>query len=207
MIRKVAPLALAGSLALAGCGAGTEAESVRPTRLTEGVNFSQGGLDVRNLFVLGPVPGAPAEVGSDLPLYGTLINNTAKDTDKLVAVTAGGFAQNVVIQSEEIVLPAHTAVALGGPQTSVLLKGIGDKLHGGESVKLTLSFTSAPQISVTVPVVPATGPYATLSPAPAATPTGAPATGGDVSVEATPAGNAKPTRTPRPTKTAETSEH
>ncbi|GAB2819373.1 hypothetical protein GCM10022221_16530 [Actinocorallia aurea] len=215
MIRKVAPLALAGSLALAGCGAGTEAQSVKPSRLTDGVNISQGGLDVRNMFVLGPVPGTPSAPGVDLPLYGTLINNTAKESDALTSVTAaGGFVQSAEVGGGSIALPAHTAVRLGGPQTSVVLKGTSAKLFGGESVKLTLTFSGAPQITVTVPVVPSVGEYATLAPAPAATPTGsatptgtptAPATGG---IEGTPASNPKPTKTPKTAKpTNETSEH
>lgn len=217
MIRKVAPLALAGSLALAGCGAGTEAQSVRPTRLTDGVNVSQGGMDVRNLFILGPVPGAPAEPGTDLPVYGTLINNTDKPSDELTSVTAaGGFAQTVSIGAGRIPLPEHTAVALGGPQTAVTVKATGAKLFGGESVKLTLTFSSAPQITVTVPVVPAQSEYASLSPAPA--PTGSATPGGSATpsapttaptAEGTPASNpsAKPTKTKTAKPGAGTSEH
>ncbi|MEO3785885.1 hypothetical protein ABGB12_21360 [Actinocorallia sp. B10E7] len=116
MIRKVALLAVAGSLALTGCGAGSNAESTRPTQLTEGVNLSQNGIDVRNLFVLGPVPGAKLPIGSSLSVYGSLINNAASGADALTGVTVeGGLVELGTVKGGAIELPAHKAVNLAQP--------------------------------------------------------------------------------------------
>lgn len=116
MIRKVALLAVAGSLALTGCGTGTNAESSKPTQLTEGVNFSQNGIDVRNLFVLGPVPGAKLPAGSSLSVYGTLINNGSGESDALTGVSvADGLVENGVVKGGAIELPSHKAVSLSQP--------------------------------------------------------------------------------------------
>ncbi|GAA2721163.1 hypothetical protein [Actinocorallia aurantiaca] len=116
MIRKVALLAVAGSLALTGCGAGTNAESSKPTQLTEGVNFSQHGIDVRNLFVLGPVPGAKLPIGSSLSVYGSLINNASSESDALTGVTVeGGLVELGTVKGGAVELPAHEAVNLAQP--------------------------------------------------------------------------------------------
>ena len=116
MIRKVALLAVAGSLALTGCGAGSNAESTKPTQLTEGVNLSQNGIDVRNLFVLGPVPGAKLPIGSSLSVYGTLINNGSGQSDALTGVTvADGLVELGTVKGGAVELPRHKAVDLAKP--------------------------------------------------------------------------------------------
>jgi len=117
VIRKVALLAIAGSLALTGCGAGTNAESSKPTQLTEGVNLSQNGIDVRNLFVLGPVPGAKLPIGSSLSVYGSLINNASDESDALTGVTIeGGLVELGTVKGGAVELPAHKAVNLAQPE-------------------------------------------------------------------------------------------
>ncbi len=116
MIRKVALLAAAGSLVLAGCGAGHNAESTKPTRLTEGVNVSQNGIDVRNLFILGPTPGSRLPLGSSLTVYGSLINNGASAADALTGVSVeGGLVELATVKGGALELPRHKAVNLGQP--------------------------------------------------------------------------------------------
>ena len=116
MIRKVALLAVAGSLALTGCGAGSNAESSKPTQLTEGVNFSQNGIDVRNLFVLGPAPGAKLPIGSSLSVHGFLINNGSGQSDALTGVTvADGLVELGTVKGGAVELPRHKAVDLAKP--------------------------------------------------------------------------------------------
>jgi len=201
VIRKVALLAVAGSLALTGCGTGTNAESSKPTQLTEGVNFSQNGIDVRNLFVLGPVPGAKLPAGSSLSVYGTLINNGSGESDALTGVSvADGLVENGVVKGGAIELPAHKAVNLAQPTaaqpsaspsatqtsadgassersgqqeggTAVVLKNTKKEFLGGEHLRLTLQFRNARAITVTVQVIPASREYASLAPATATTPT------------------------------------
>lgn len=197
MIRKVALLAVAGSLALTGCGAGTSAESTKPTQLTEGVNLSQNGIDVRHLFVLGPAPGTKLPVGSSLAVYGTLINSGSSASDALTGVSvAGGAVQLGAVKGGAVELPLHKAVNLAqaGAQPSaqptpaaptgtapsagaeqdggaaVVLKGTTKVITPGEYLRLTLQFRNAQAITVNVQVIPAKGEYATLPPATTAAP-------------------------------------
>jgi hypothetical protein len=96
--RRVAALAFAGAVAIApvisGCGAGQVPQTVEPTQLTEGVNVSlpKNGtrIDVRNMFLLGPKPGERLDPGARVPLYASIINQTATQ-DRLVSVTAEKF--------------------------------------------------------------------------------------------------------------------
>ncbi|GAA3222838.1 hypothetical protein [Actinocorallia longicatena] len=210
MIRKVALLAAAGSLVLAGCGTGVDAGSAEPTQLTEGVNFSQGGIDARNVFVLGPKPGSTVAVGSDVPVYGSLINNASDSADALtsISVAAGAdgrpLATAGLIQGAPLTLPAHQLVQLAGPTGPlVTLKGVTTALRGGEHIRLTLAFKNAKTISISVPVVPAQGSYATLSPAPSTGPVLPTATPGATATPGTTA-TAKPTTTATPAKATPT---
>ncbi|GAB3652221.1 hypothetical protein GCM10027589_09530 [Actinocorallia lasiicapitis] len=172
MIRKVALLAAAGSIALAGCGAGVKAGSAEPTQLTEGVNHSANGIDARNIFVLGPASGQTLPAGSDLYVYGNLINNASNTSDALKSVSAAPFATSAILTTgSPVPLPAHGLINLGGV---VVLKGVTAPVKGGEHVKLTFSFNAAQSFTLNVPVVPAQSEYATLTPAPTGTASGAP---------------------------------
>lgn len=84
--RRTAVLAVAAAVAsapvISACGAGREPQTALPTQLTEGVNASvpvgdaTPQVDIRNMFVLGPLPDQtiPAGGQSRVPLYGVLIN-------------------------------------------------------------------------------------------------------------------------------------
>ncbi|WP_106397343.1 hypothetical protein [Actinocorallia populi] len=200
MIRKVALLAVAGSLALTGCGTGNNAESSKPSQLTEGVNLSQNGIDVRNLFVLGPAPGAKLPIGSSLSVYGSLINNGSGQSDALTGVTvADGMVELGTVKGGAVELPRHTAVDLSKPAagpagsatpaptrmpsqaptgqaaeqeggSAVVLKNTKQEFLGGEYLRLTLQFRDAQAIKVTVQVIPAHGEFSTLAPATVTTP-------------------------------------
>ncbi|MDL4820994.1 hypothetical protein [Actinomadura opuntiae] len=113
--RRVVALAVAGAVAIApvisGCGAGEEPQTSAPTQLTEGVNASlpknrpaAAQIDIRNLFVLGPVPGQTLAQGASAPLYATIINQVKGRPDKLVAVSSPAFSQ-VKITGGGVVIP------------------------------------------------------------------------------------------------------
>ncbi|MGP4030010.1 hypothetical protein [Actinomadura sp. 3N407] len=112
--RRMVTLAVAGAVAIApvitGCGAGTEAQSAAPTRLTEGVNVSvpkgvpHEQISLRNMFLLGPKPGEPVPPGTSLPLYGVLINQVVGRQDRLVSVSSPLFG-SARIDGGGIVLP------------------------------------------------------------------------------------------------------
>jgi copper(I)-binding protein len=91
-------------------------------------------------------------------------------------------------------IPAHGVAFVGssgGPAVTITRNG--DKPALGDFAEVTLSFGRAGQLLVTVPVVAASGPYATLTPTATPTPT--------------PTATARPARgrpTPRPRTTART---
>ncbi|MEO5876673.1 MAG: hypothetical protein ABIS86_20870 [Streptosporangiaceae bacterium] len=186
MIRKVALLAVFAALTVAGCGAGAQPETAKPTQLTEGANFSQGGIDARNLFLLGPVPGQELARGATLPLYGNLINGNDA-ADALVGIAATGFAQAGAVKSGSLPLPGHTLVSLGRTSPSVILTGITKPLAGGESVRVTFTFRAAQAITVAIPVVAQQGDFTTY-PAFTASPTATPSAGASTSPSAKPTG-------------------
>lgn len=201
MIRKVALLAVAGSLTVAGCGAGAQPQTAKPTQLTEGANFSQGGIDARNMFLLGPVPGQTLARGATVPVYGNLISDSDAE-DALTGVSAPEFAAAGAVKNGALALPAHQLVTLGRTTTSVILTGIGTPLTGGESVKVTFTFRNARAITVSVPVVAQQGDYATypaFTEAPSTTPTATPTAGDSATPDPTDTGTA--TATPAATST------
>jgi copper(I)-binding protein len=207
--RRMAVLAAAGAVAvvpmLSGCGAGSTPQSAMPTQLTEGVNVSvpQGSATpqvlIRNLFVLGPGPGASLAAGGAAPLYGTFINQVQERPDKLVGVSSPAF-QQAAVAGGGLDLPAATdaggrAVSLAGTPAQpppVALRGLTGPLRGGEHIQLTLQFQNAGSIQLTVPVVPKQHEFATFatvptdSPSPTGSPTGNTSTPTPGSPEPTP---------------------
>lgn len=105
---------LAAVPALSACGAGMHPQTALPTQLTEGVNVSIGKVDVRNLFVLGPLPGQRLTAHSDAPVY-TAIVNTGPTPDRLLAVDAPGLAGATQIAGRAIALPPATLVTTNRP--------------------------------------------------------------------------------------------
>lgn len=131
--RRMVALAVAGAVAIApvisGCGAGMDAQSAAPERLTEGVNVSvplgddeAPKIALRNMFVLGPKPEEPVSPGLSLPLYGAMINQVQGAQDRLVSVSSPQF-ESATIQGGGIALPpasrdgAGSLVSLHGDVT------------------------------------------------------------------------------------------
>ncbi|XRQ11041.1 hypothetical protein ACN3XK_09155 [Actinomadura welshii] len=120
--RRMVALAVAGAVAIApvisGCGAGMDAQSAAPTRLTEGVNVSvpldgtAPQIQLRNMFVLGPEPGAAVPPGTSLPLYGVLIHQVQGEQDRLVSVSSPAFA-SARIDGGGITLPPAASDGTG----------------------------------------------------------------------------------------------
>lgn len=218
--RRVFALTVAGAVAFApvmsGCAAGTTPQTAMPTQLTEGVNVSvpegaaRSEIDIRNMLVLGPAPGATAAAGSSVPLYGTFINQVKGRADRLVSVTSPSFRQSL-IAGGGLVLPAATvgggqAVRVNtqaGQTPPIVLQGLTAPLLGGETIKLTLRFERAGSITVPVPVVPQQGEFTSYASVPTASPTPAPTGSPAVTQSPTLRQTATPgiTETPAPTPT------
>ncbi len=137
--RRMVALAVAGAVAIApvisGCGAGFDAQSAAPTRLTEGVNVSvplddnAPQVELRNMFVLGPKPGEALTQGMSLPLYGALVNQVQDRQDRLVSVSSPQF-DSAMIQGGGVTLPP---AAPDGAGSLVMLHGGATVTPGPES--------------------------------------------------------------------------
>lgn len=169
----VATAALLVPLA-SGCNSGLLSTSMTETadNPAAGDNAEAGAVLVRNAFVLGPVPGDEIPQGGSAPVYLTLL--TRGGTDRLVGATVGELASRVQLPQAPVRVSTQTApVRVGSSAARMTLRGLNSPLSGGETVRLTLRFERAGSATLRVPVLPRSGPYATLSPA--ATP-GSPAT-------------------------------
>lgn len=185
---------LAATPVLAACGAGQDANIYRPYHATEAVNAQQNGISVAHAFLLGPDSGAVLPTGSSVPLYLTIVNNGTAP-DRLTAVTVDDQSANAAgrITGSLQVSPGQSLDA-GKPSPQIFLDDTKAPLRGGESVKLTLRFEQAGDISLNVPVITRSREFATLPPvtgptptAPDASPTASPEASPTASPETSPA--------------------
>ncbi|MGH3374645.1 MAG: hypothetical protein ACRDP6_07890 [Actinoallomurus sp.] len=95
---------------VSACASGSKPQSALPTQLAEGVNATVNGVDVRNAFLLGPVPGQRLTVGGSAPLYAWFINKGTAP-DRLIAIEAAGVAQSAEIAGGALTLPQGQLVA------------------------------------------------------------------------------------------------
>lgn len=117
--RRVVALAIAGAFTLApavsGCSAGRSPETASPSQLTEGVNVAtDSGINIRNLFVLGPTPGHKLAAGTSAAVYAAVVNDGRDGkADKLVTVSSPVFQQSAQIAGGGLDLPPGQLVRLG----------------------------------------------------------------------------------------------
>ena len=102
---------------VSACASGSHPQSALPTQLAEGVNVSVNGVDVRNAFVLGPLPGQRLTAGSSAPLYAWFVNK-GTGTDRLIAVEAAGVARSVEIAGGALTLPLGQLVTTVQPPSA-----------------------------------------------------------------------------------------
>ncbi|MEV0967044.1 copper chaperone PCu(A)C [Microtetraspora glauca] len=175
--RRVIAIAalLAAAPALAACGAGFDANTNIPYAPTEaGVHmvgdgadrdYGHNGVKIAQAFILGPDSGGQIAAGGSAPLYLSLVNtNTAADALTAI-VPDSGQADSVRIPGAFQLSPNTLAKSTG-----TTVEGLKQTLLGGESVKLTLRFKNAGDVTMSVPVIPRSREFATLPPAPNAQP-------------------------------------
>lgn len=137
-----------------------------------GTNAKVGSMLVRNAFVLGPPPGEKIPEGGNAAVYLTLFNrspgndpNEQGRTDRLISADVGKTAEEVHIGSGAIEVPPEQLVHVTlGENKGLVLRGLTRPLHGGESIEITLRFENSGSVTFHAPVLPRTGPYASLSP-------------------------------------------
>jgi len=152
--------------ALAGCEAGFNAPTLQFHQASFGVSTMVDGINIDNVFVLGPAPGSTLQPGGQAALFMAL---QAPNSDQLTSISAPGTASSVQLGNGPITLSPNTLVDLSGPAPLLTLEGLTKTLSGGETVKLVLNFATAGTVELTVPVEPAAYEFATYSPAPTPT--------------------------------------
>ena len=152
--------------ALAGCEAGSDAPTLQYHSASNGVSTTVNGIELDNVFVLGPALNQTLPAGGQAGVFLAL---SAQDHDQLVSASAPGTASSVQLLSGPITLSPGALVNLSGPAPLVVLNGLTSPLSGGESVRLVLIFANAGAVTLQVPVLPAAYDYATFSPPPTPT--------------------------------------
>ena len=148
-------IALASLALTAGCAAGNNAQTLQPYSPGDGVLANSGTIRVLNALVVADATGTTGVVSL------TIVNRGKRD-DSLTDLTS---ADGSVDLTGNQALPAGQAVRFGA--TTEPSATIGDlKSKPGRSITLTLSFAHTEPITLTTVVVPATGPYASLTPGP-----------------------------------------
>jgi hypothetical protein len=149
--------------ALAGCEAGLNAPTLEFHQASYGVSTVANGINLDNVFVLGPAPGSTLPAGGQAGLFLSLYS---QNSDVLKSVSAPSYASSVQLITGPITLNPNTLVDLSGPHPVIVLNGLTSPLSGGETVQLTLEFANAGPVTLTVPVEPAAYQFATLFPPP-----------------------------------------
>ena len=125
------------------------------------------GITFDDLFVLGPALNETLPPGGQTGVFLSL--SAQFSDDKLVAVSAAGTASSVQLVNGPVTLVQGTVVDLSGPHPEIVLNGLTNPLSGGETVRLTFTFTNAGLVTLMVPVEPAAYEFATYFPPPTPT--------------------------------------
>jgi copper(I)-binding protein len=149
--------------ALAGCEAGLNAPTLEFHPASFGVSETVNGINLDNVFVLGPALNSTLPAGGQA---GVFLSLYAQNSDRLESASAPGTASSVQLVSGPITLNQNSLVDLSGPTPELVLNGLTSPLSGGETVQLQLNFANAGQVTLMVPVEPAAYEFATYSPPP-----------------------------------------
>jgi copper(I)-binding protein len=152
---------------LAGCEAGNNAPVLQFHQAASGAYSTAGPISIINAFVLGPTGNASVPAAKSASFFLGLYNGGGQ-ADKLVSASAPGSAASVQLTSGPIPLPSQQSTYLTGPAPKLILKGLTRPLSGGQTISVVLTFQNAGSTTLTVPVEPQTGYYATYSPPPGA---------------------------------------
>ena len=148
---------------LAGCEAGYNAPTLQYHSASSGVSTTVNGIELDNVFVLGPALNQTLPAGGQAGLF---LAMSTQNQDQLVSASAPGAASSVQLLNGPITLTPGALVNLSGPAPLIVLNGLTNPLSGGETVQLVLTFANAGAVPLMVPVLPAAYDYTTYSPPP-----------------------------------------
>ena len=145
-------LALLGVAALAGCGAGLEAQTYKERRQPDSTTLTVGDLVLSNVAVKPPEDGYLYEAGEDAEAV-VFITNKAREDDRLLTVTTPA-AQNVILleEDEEPGRPAEPGLVQERAQVTLLLEGLKRPLRTGEFISMSFRFQDAGTVEALVPI-------------------------------------------------------
>ena len=167
--RLAVAAAVAGlAIGVSACEAGNNAPTLEFHPQSAGLDVMTHDIKIINAFVLGAATG-PIAAGHSAGVF-LAIYNQGRGAERLTGVTAPGVATSVTVPSGGIALPSSQTVHLTGPQPRIVLNGLLRPLQSGGSVRVVLSFSSAGDVTLTLPVLPRTSDYGTFSPAPTPSP-------------------------------------
>lgn len=142
---------------LAGCSAGFNATAIKPYAPSDGVLANTGDLRVLNLLVVSTGPSG---------VVSTTIVNRGDHPDELTDVTS---PDGTVDFTGDGTIAPKSAIRLGADTTAAATISGLTKLPG-EVITVTLTFRRADPLTVRTVVVAASGAYASITPAPTASP-------------------------------------
>ena len=152
--------------ALAGCEAGLNAPTLQYHSASNGVSTTVNGIELDNVFVLGPALNQKLPAGGQAGLFLAL---STQNHDQLVSASAPGTASSVQLLTGPVTLSPGALVNLSGPAPDIVLNNLTNPLSGGETVRLVLNFATAGVVTLMVPVEPAAYEFATYFPPPSPT--------------------------------------
>lgn len=148
-------LAATAVASLSGCGAGARAQSVQPYAPADGVLATSGSIRVLNALVV------EAEGSSRGVVSLTIVNRGTRD-DRLRGLTSD---DGTVDLTGDRTLRAEGSVRFGAATSpSATIDGM--TRAPGQEITLVLTFARAGPVRLHTVVVPATGPYAQVTPGP-----------------------------------------
>lgn len=158
----VGALALAGTLALSGCGTGQLSQTAEQNAAVNGTGIQQGSVVIRDLQVAYPQSSASPDAvyprGGAAPLRFGMVNEGAV-ADRLVRVSSP--AATAVTVTGDATLP-QDVLLVGGGETgtapagtrpvTIELTGLTQPIQAGLSIPVTFQFERAGTVTAQVPV-------------------------------------------------------
>jgi hypothetical protein len=153
-VLAAATAALCAAL-LTGCAAGFDATSIKPYAPSDGIEANTGDIRILNLLVVS--------TGANGVVSGSIVNR-GTSRDALTDMTSPDGTVDLTGSGK---VPPKGAIPLGADTaTSATISGL-TKLPG-ETITLKLTFQRADPVTIRTVVVPASGDYASITPAPTA---------------------------------------
>jgi hypothetical protein len=153
--RTTIALCVLAGLALAGCGAGRDAQVLKEKTAITGVNvdLAGGALQVRDVYAT-PTDTTQSQipVGGSASLHFHVYNGA--DEPELMVIGAPAELSGPGVTAGAVTIQPHSNVWVGGPTggLTATIAHVPNSVFVGAYVPVTLSFNNAGHVNVTAPV-------------------------------------------------------